>query len=180
MDILRILLISFAVAADAFAVSLTIGIKNQKANKNIPWLVGLSFGFFQGLMAFLGYNAIKLFGEFVTRFGPIIVFSLLSILGLRMIFGGLDKEKKDCKALSVKYILILAIATSLDALAVGVSFGFMTINVNFAIALIVIITFLLSILAVKLGCFIGVHFGKLAEISGGVILLFIAITSLIR
>ncbi|ARC84291.1 hypothetical protein U732_831 [Clostridium argentinense CDC 2741] len=182
MSIISIFLTSLALAMDAFAVSLTIGMKERGHKIKTAIRVGAYFGIFQGLMPLIGWLLGVNFSDYIIKFDHWIAFTLLSIIGGRMIYeaikgNGEDGLKYD---LTVKVMLLLAIATSIDALAIGVSFAFLSVNIVLAVALISIITFATCFLGVITGKSLGNVLESKAEILGGIILIFIGIKILIE
>ena len=180
MGILEILLISIGLAMDAFAVSICKGlsIKDLKA-KNII-IVGLYFGIFQAGMPLIGFLLGKGFESFVTQIDHWIAFGLLSIIGVNMILETLKKEENINSDIGFKTMILLAIATSIDALAVGITFAFLEANIIGAIFTIGIVTFVISALGVMIGSKFGDKFEKKAQILGGIILIGMGIHILIE
>ncbi|WP_291579891.1 manganese efflux pump MntP family protein [Clostridium sp. UBA6640] len=182
MSIISIFLTSLALAMDAFAVSLTIGMKEKGHRIKNAIRVGAYFGIFQGLMPLIGWLLGVNFSDYIIKFDHWIAFILLSIIGSRMIYEAIkgndeDKLKYD---LTAKIMLLLAIATSIDALAIGVSFAFLSVNIVLAVALISIITFATCFFGVIAGKSLGNVLESKAEILGGIILIFIGIKILIE
>ncbi|MCI8620448.1 MAG: manganese efflux pump [Clostridia bacterium] len=180
MGILEILLISIGLAMDAFAVSICKGlsIKDLKA-KNII-IIGLYFGIFQAGMPLIGFLLGKGFESFVTQIDHWIAFGLLSIIGVNMILETLKKEENINSDIGFKTMILLAIATSIDALAVGITFAFLEANIIGAIFTIGIVTFVISALGVMIGSKFGDKFEKKAQILGGIILIGMGIHILIE
>lgn len=180
MDFLTVLLLGVALAMDAFAVSICKGLAMGKAGWRSAAVVGAWFGFFQFLMPTLGYYLGRSFYDFISEYDHWIAFFLLAAIGTNMVreavAGGEDDTNAD---ISVKAMLPLAIATSIDALAVGISMAMEGGNILFDAVCIGIITFLISAFGVKAGSIIGSHFGKKAEIVGGLILIFIGLRILL-
>lgn len=182
MDMMTILLIAFGLAMDAFAVSITNGItiKHQRINNALK--IGLFFGSFQALMPLIGWVAgIRLRG-FISGFDHWVAFGLLSLIGGKMIYESMKIGSNDneIKSLNVFVLLILSIATSTDALAVGLSFAFLKISIATPIIVIGIVTFMLSFLGVLVGNKLGHFFEKKMEFLGGLILIGIGIKILIE
>ena len=176
MGISEIILLAVSLSMDAFAVALCKGLALKKINLKSCLTVGIWFGSFQGLMPLLGYLLGSTFAEKITAIDHWIAFVLLAIIGANMIKEALGKEEEcvDC-ALNPKAMLGMAIATSIDALAVGVSFAFTDFNpswfVYLAFGLIAVITCILSSIGVKLGNIFGTKFKSKAEFAGGVVLI---------
>ena len=144
-------------------------------------IVGLWFGGFQALMPLIGYLLGAQFESKITAFDHWIAFILLGLIGGNMIREGVsgDEEKTD-DSVSIKSMLPLAIATSIDALAVGVTFAFLRVNIAYAVSFIGVITFLLSTVGVKVGNVFGARYKSKAEIAGGVILILMGLKILIE
>lgn len=153
---------------DAFAVAVSKGLSMKKSYKN-SLIIGLYFGFFQGLMPLIGYFLGFSFEDIVTRIDHYIAFTLLTIIGLSMILEK-DDEKMDNK-IDVKTMLFLSVATSIDALAVGVTFAFLDVNIISAVLTIAIITFFISFFGVLIGNKFGNFLKNKAQIFGGIILI---------
>ncbi len=172
MSIWELLLTAIGLSMDAFAVSICKGLSVGKANKSQMALTGAWFGGFQGLMPLIGYFIGKAFSSFVESFDHWIAFALLVLIGLNMIKEAFSEEEgcADC-SFAFKVMLVMAIATSIDALAVGINYGVLDgVNIWAAVAFISSITFVLSALGVKFGAFFGAKYKKGAEILGGSVL----------
>ena len=190
MTIVELLLIAFALSMDAFAVSICKGLSTSKLKKQHYLITGLYFGTFQALMPFLGFLAGYKFQDVISRFDYIIACVLLSIIGINMIKEAFEDDECECcqSEFSFKSMFPLAIATSIDALAVGVTFAakkcsftaLLANNIIFDIIVIGITTFLISVFGVKIGNVFGSRYKKSAEICGGVILILIGLKSLIE
>ncbi len=175
MGIISILLIAIGLAMDATAVSLTIGINSNENNKlSMALKSGLTFGSFQGLMPLIGWLLGIKFTSYIEKVDHWIAFALLVFIGGKMFVEGVrnNQDEEESKDYSAKRFVLLAIATSIDALAIGVSFAFLNVNILSAVSIIGITTFILSIIAVYLGQILGSIFKSKAEILGGVILIF--------
>lgn len=153
---------------DAFAVAISKGLSMKKSYKN-SLVIGLYFGFFQGLMPLIGYFLGFSFESIVTKIDHYIAFTLLTIIGLSMILEK-NEEEMDNK-IDVKTMLLLSIATSIDALAVGVTFAFLDVNIISSVLTIGIITFFISFLGVLIGNKFGNKLKNKAQIFGGIILI---------
>lgn len=181
MSFLEILLISIGLAMDAFAVSVCKGLAMTKMNWKKAIIIGLYFGIFQAIMPIIGYYLGESFQGLVTSIDHWIIFGLLAFIGGNMIKEALDKEKQEVNDnINIKTMTILAIATSIDALAVGITLAFLEINLTLAVSLIGIITFTLSVIGVKIGNKFGAKYEKKAEFMGGVILILIGVKILIE
>lgn len=175
MDLISILLIAVGLAMDAFAVSITCGVAVDKIKFSYGLLIASSFGFFQAAMPLLGWISGRAFFELIEPIDHWVAFTLLILIGLRMIFNSFKKEKSEkILKLSGITLLLLSIATSIDALAVGLSFSFININIIIPAGIIGIITFFLSMTGLFIGKHVGNQFGKKAELLGAAILIFIA------
>jgi len=183
MSLISILLIGLGLAMDAFAVSLTVGMNTSKKEKlNMALKASIFFGGFQGLMPLIGWSIGINFAEYIEKIDHWVAFILLVLIGGKMIFESIkdeDKSEKADKGYSNKRFLILAIATSIDALAVGVSFAFLNVDIVNAISIIAIITFITCIIGVYVGEALCKILGSKAEIIGGAILIIIGIKILI-
>lgn len=187
MSILDIIVIALGVSADAFAVSMCKGVEMKKFIAKYALLIALFFGGFQMLMPLIGWAAGSLFQKYITSFDHWIAFGLLLILGGKMVYDGIfDKEKKGKEQedkplkLGLLSLLLMAIATSIDALAVGVTFAFLTVNIWVAISIIGATTFVFSLIGVGIGVKVGDKFKNKAEILGGVILILLGVKILLE
>lgn len=181
LGIIELVVLSIGLAMDAFAVSICKGLSMKKMNWKNAVIVGLYFGIFQALMPLLGYILGMNFQNKIASIDHWVAFILLGIIGINMIKESLSKEN-DISNDSVKFkdMIILAIATSIDALAVGITFAFLNVNVVVAIFLIGIITFFISTFGVKVGNVFGNKYEKKAEFVGGMILIFLGIKILLE
>ena len=183
MNFLSILMIGIGLSMDAFAVSLTMGLNTSKENKlKIALKSGLFFGAFQGLMPLTGWLLGIKFTEYIQKIDHWIAFGLLSFIGVKMIIESIkgdEEEEKECD-FSNKKFLVLAIATSIDALAVGVSFAFLNVNIVFAAIVIACTTFVFSFAAVYLGRVFGEVLKSKSEVIGGIILVIMGVKILIE
>ena len=181
MGIIEIIAISVGLAMDAFAVSICKGLSMKKMNYKNAIIIALYFGIFQALMPVIGYFLGIGFEHIITRIDHWIAFILLAVIGLNMIresFKKDDDERND--NIDFKTMIILAIATSIDALAVGITFAFLKVDLTLSISLIGIITFVISLIGVKIGNVFGDKYEKKAEIFGGVILILLGIKILLE
>lgn len=180
MDFITILFIGVGLAMDACAVSLAKGMNLDKDKvKKYAFILALAFGLFQALMPAIGYFAGSHFADYIQSIDHWIAFILLSLIGINMIKEEKEDEVK-IHSISFKDILLLAIATSIDALAVGVSFAFLKVNLFIATTTIGITTFVLSFICVLFGKTLGNLFEKYAEYMGGSILILLGIKILIE
>ena len=181
MGILEISLLGIGLAMDAFAVSICKGLSMKKMNWKNAIIIALYFGIFQALMPMIGYFFGTTFESFVTAFDHWIAFILLALIGGNMIKESFDNEdeKKNDKV-DFKTMIVLALATSIDALAVGITFAFFDVNLLLAVAIIGIITFIISIFGVKIGNKFGDKYQNKAELIGGIILVILGIKILLE
>ena len=172
MDYISIILIAIALSMDAFAVSVSRGIVIDKCKIKHAFTLAILFGAFQALMPVVGWFLGHIFKEYVSSYDHWIAFILLLLVGARMIYEAVKpNEENNIKCdISFQILLMLAVATSIDALAVGVTFSFLNISIVIPIIIIGIITFINSFVGVIVGSSIGKIFGKKVEILGGVIL----------
>ena len=184
MGLGELVLLAVGLSMDAFAVSVCKGLAMKHATLNSELTCGIWFGGFQGLMPLIGYFLGTLFAEAIQTFDHWIAFGLLALIGVNMIreaFG--DEECDTCgdADLSAKTMFIMAVATSIDALAVGVSLAMAgDVNIFAAVALIALVTFLLSAAGVRIGNIFGSRFEKKAQIAGGVILVLLGVKILLE
>ena len=176
MNLFELFVLAIGISMDAFAVALCTGLTMKKSTVIKALIVGLYFGVFQAGMPLIGYLLAIQFADRVTAFSPWIAFALLSFLGAKMLISSFKKEKccvneEAETSLSPKKMLPLAIATSIDALAVGVSLAFLYVRIVPAISLIGITTLVLSMIGVKIGHMFGTKFKSKAEMAGGIILI---------
>ena len=182
MGLAEIFFMSVGLGMDAFAVAICKGLSMIKMKWKNAIVIALYFGIFQALMPFLGYRLGINFSSAITKVDNYIAFFLISAIGVNMLieaFKNKDEEEID-DDITPKTMIILAIATSLDALAVGVTFAFLKISILEPIISIGLITFLLSLAGVKIGNIFGKKYKKHSQIAGGVILILIAIKILIQ
>ena len=177
MSIWELFILAVGLSMDAFAVSICKGLAAQKAGIKEMCIAGAWFGGFQGLMPFLGWLLGSQFRSYIERFDHWIAFVLLVLIGLNMIREAIfSKDEKVDDSFGFKTMLLMAIATSIDALAVGISFGLLLdtwLKIILASTFICVITFGFSAAGVKIGATAGAKFEKKAEIIGGVILILI-------
>ena len=181
MSLWDIVVISVGVAMDAFAVSICKGLAMHKMDWRKAIIVGLYFGLFQAGMPVIGYFLGATFETLVTNIDHWLAFGLLSFIGGNMIREALsDDEGNVNDQVDFLTMLPLAIATSIDALSIGVTFAFLKVNLWLAITFIGVITFAFSVCGVKIGNRFGNRYQKKAEITGGVILIFLGIKILLE
>ena len=185
MTFIEILLIGVGLSMDAFAVALSKGLSMRKLNMKAGILIAVFFGFFQAFMPFVGWLVCRNFEKYITRVDHWIVFVLLGFIGIKMIVDAIkefkkeEKEEKDGQ-IRIGELFLLAIATSIDALAVGISFAFLNINIWSSITIIGITTLILSFIGVLIGCKFGARFQTKAQIAGGIILILVGVKILLE
>lgn len=181
MGIIELILLSIGLGMDAFAVSICKGISMKKMDWKKACIIGLYFGGFQAIMPIIGYFLGSTFECFITSFDHWVAFILLAVIGGNMIKETFSKENENINGdVGFKTMIILAIATSIDALAVGITFAFFNVNLLLAITLIGIITFALSVIGTKIGNRFGDKYENNAEFLGGVILILLGIKILLE
>ena len=185
MNFIALIFTAFALSMDAFAVSITKGMTIKNLKKSTALKMALAFGVFQGAMPLLGWALGISFESYIKSIDHWIAFILLGFIGFNMIKGFFDDRKEenaselefsattDVDDLSNKEIIMLAVATSIDALAVGISFAFLNVSIIPAASIICIITFLVCVVGVFVGNKVGDIFNGYAELVGGVILILI-------
>jgi putative Mn2+ efflux pump MntP len=178
MSILEIILIAFGLSMDAFAVSVTLGLSMKKPKPLEVMIPGAYFGFFQAIMPVAGYFAGYYFAGMVEKFEHWIAFALLALIGAKMIkdsFSGGGEERPAGNVFNPAKMLMLAVATSIDALAVGVTFAFYRVNILTAAMVTGLITFFVSMCGVKIGNIFGSRFRSKAEFVGGAVLVLLGV-----
>lgn len=180
MSNLELFILAIGLSMDAFAVSICKGLAMEKASIKKSAIVGLWFGTFQAMMPLIGYFLGIQFAGYVTKLAPWIAFALLSLIGGNMIKEacekGKEEEEKQNSSLAAGTMFLLAIATSIDALAVGVTFAMLKLqNVPLAVSFIGITTFCISVAGVKIGNIFGSRYKKRAELAGGAILILLGL-----
>lgn len=181
MNLFDLIVTGIALSMDAFAVSIGKGLSVQKVQGKHSLICGAWFGGFQALMPLIGFLLASSFAEYIKQYDHWIAFALLVLIGANMIreVFSAEEEKVDA-SFSVKTMLLLAIATSIDALATGVSFAVTETNIWLAISIIGLTTFLFSAAGVKVGSIFGRKYQSKAEFIGGVILILIGIKILVE
>jgi len=172
MGLLEIIFIAIGLSMDAFAVAVTLGMSVQKARLKEIVIPGLYFGVFQALMPLIGFLAGTYFANKIQEVEHWVAFVLLSLIGGKMIKDSFSKEEKKAEDNPFNFVkmLLLAIATSIDALAVGVTFAFFKINIVMSIVIIGGITFVIASCGVVVGNIFGTRFKSKAEFVGGLVL----------
>lgn len=181
MTLLNLFLIAVGLSMDAFAVSVCKGLAMEKAPLKKAALAGIWFGSFQALMPLIGYLLGSRFEKYITRIDHWIAFILLALIGGNMIKEAFSKnEEETSSTMYFKEMFLLAVATSIDALAVGITFAFLRVNILPAVGLIGITTFTLSIVGVKVGNLFGSRYKSRAELAGGVLLILMGLKILLE
>lgn len=190
MDLLTLLLLAVGLSMDAFAVSICKGLAMKKLSAKHMIIVGTWFGGFQALMPMIGYLLGIQFSRFIESVAPWIAFILLALIGANMIRESFSKEdEEETDALGFKVMLLMAIATSIDALAVGITFACVPVaiinasnmlNTVVAVIIIGVTTFSLSMVGVKIGNIFGAKYKNKAEFIGGIILILLGIKIIVE
>ena len=188
MSITDYLLIGVALSMDAFSVSICKGLCMKKLLVSQAIIIGLYFGIAQGVMPIIGYFLGVSFEDAIKAFDHWIAFVLLSIIGGKMLIDVIRGDDDECEScavdgkadVSLKIMLPMAVATSIDALAVGVSYAFLGANIWIAALLIALVTFIFCFAGVGVGCFFGSRWRKPAQIVGGLMLVGIGVKILIE
>ena len=181
MNFIEIFLIGISLAVDAFAVSICKGLSMKKYEVKKGLIIGIYFGIFQGIMPIIGYLLGTTFENLITSIDHWIAFVLLLTIGANMIREALssDEETNNDKV-DIKTMIPLAVATSIDALAIGITFAFFKVNILTATIIITITTFILSIIGTKIGNKFGIKYKNKAEFIGGLILILMGIKILLE
>lgn len=181
MSFVELLLIAISLSMDAFAVSVGKGLGMKKIKIKDAVIIGIWFGGFQGLMPVVGYLLGVQFQDKITAIDHWIAFVLLALIGANMIREALSQEEEQSDAsIGMKSMFILAVATSIDALAVGITFAFLQVSIVPAVVTIGITTFILSLIGVKVGNLFGIRYKAKAEIAGGTILILLGLKILLE
>ncbi len=183
MNLIELLLIAVGLSMDAFSVSICKGLNTKRFSWRMALTCGVWFGFFQALMPTVGYFLGAQFQEMIEAYDHWIAFGLLLLIGANMIreaVWGKKEEGEDNDSLDFKTMFLLAIATSIDALAVGVSFACIQVKLWSSVLIIGFTTFLFSVLGVKIGYMFGSKYEKLAGVFGGIILILIGLKILLE
>ena len=180
MNFIELIFLAIALAMDAFSVSLTKGFTQKNLKNREILLYGLFFGGFQSLMPLFGYICGSSISSFVSMIAPWIAFILLVGIGCNMIRESLGSDDEDSSdEFSFKELILLSIATSIDAFAVGITFAILKVDLWFSISVIGIVAFLFGICGVFIGRKIGDYFGDKLQIFGGVILIILGLKILL-
>lgn len=180
MDLLSVLLIAVGLVMDAFAVAICKGLAMKRPGIRQILIVGIWFGVFQALMPVIGYYLGSSFYSYIEDYDHWIAFILLALIGVNMIREAISDEEEGVDASTgFRTMLVLAVATSIDALAVGISLAMTGDDIMTSAVVIGVVTFLISASGVKIGSLFGDRFGKKAELVGGVILILIGLRVLL-
>lgn len=182
---IELFLMGIGLAMDAFAVSICKGLAMRRVNKKQAVVIGLFFGGFQALMPFIGWVLGSQFESYITSIDHWIAFILLGFIGGKMIVEAVKPEEENVEIdqmdppLDLKEMFVLAVATSIDALAVGITFAFLDYPIVEAISIIGIVTFFISVGGVYVGNFFGNKYKNKAELAGGLILVLLGLRILL-
>ena len=183
MGLIELILLSVGLAMDAFAVSIGNGLSMKKSSPKAALAIAFSFGLFQALMPTAGYFLGSAFESVISEFDHYIALIFLGFIGGKMIFDALREKgesEEDDGCLNLKELFVLAVATSIDALAVGVTFAFIGTDIAPAVGIIGVTTFLLSLAGVFIGHRFGLRFKSKAELAGGAVLVLIGLKILLE
>lgn len=175
MGMMELFVLAVGLSMDAFAVSVCKGLSLGKIEMKHMCIAGAWFGGFQALMPLLGYFLGSIFADMITRYAHFIAFILLAVIGGNMVKEALGEEEHMDADMDSKNMFLLAVATSIDALAVGVTFAFLQVDIGAAVSFIGVTTFVFSAVGVKIGSIFGAKYRSRAELAGGVILIAIGI-----
>lgn len=183
MGLAELFIIAVGLSMDAFAVSICKGLSLGKIKLKHMCIAGLWFGGFQGLMPAIGYFLGSIFADMVTKYAHWVAFILLVVIGGNMVKESFDKDEQECcgdSAMDAKTMFVMAIATSIDAMAVGVSFAFLQVQIVPAVTFIGVVTFICSGLGVKIGSIFGSKYKSKAELAGGIVLILMGTKTLLE
>lgn len=183
MGFMELFLIALGLSMDAFAVAVCKGLTMQRMNWKRASVIALFFGGFQALMPLIGWLLGRQFEQYITAVDHWIAFGLLVIIGGRMIWGAIrdGAEEAACEdGLNLRELLVLAVATSIDALAVGITLAFLQVQILPSVSMIGVTTFALSLAGVAIGQRFGNWLSKKAQITGGIVLIVIGLKILLE
>lgn len=180
MNATWLLILSVVLCFDTFAISISIGINDRKVYFFQAFRIAFVFAAFQGVLPFLGWLGGKLMEKYISSIDHWIAFVLLFVIGVKMIYDAFQKRKKNIDVHNLKLILALALATSIDAFAVGVSLGITNVNIWIAIFVIALMTGLTAMLGMLVGKKLAALLGTKFEIIGGLILIGLGIKILLE
>jgi len=181
MDPISIILLGIGLAMDAFAVSICKGLAMRTPSIRSMVIIGIWFGGFQALMPIIGYFLGESFYDYIADFDHWVAFGLLVLIGLNMIREAMSGEEEDIDDdIGIRIMFLLAVATSIDAMAVGISMAMDGANIWVDASVIGVVTFLISVIGVKLGSVVGDRYSNKAKLAGGVILILIGVKILLE
>lgn len=180
MSLIELFILAVGLSMDAFAVSICKGLSLRKIKTKHMCIAGLWFGGFQALMPLIGYFLGSFFSEMIEQYDHWVAFILLAIIGGNMIKESFGKDENVDSAMDFKSMLLLAIATSIDALAVGVTFAFLQVQIVPAVSFIGVVTFIFSAVGIKIGSLFGTKYRSKAELFGGIVLVLIGLKILLE
>lgn len=180
MGTIELFILAVGLSMDAFAVSICKGLSLRKITGKHMCIAGIWFGGFQALMPVIGYLCGSYFAGLITKYDHWVAFVLLLLIGGNMVRESFGDEENVDAAMDVKTMFLLAVATSIDALAVGVTFAFLTVSIVPAVSFIGVVTFIFSAVGVKIGSRFGVKYKSKAELCGGIILILIGLKILLE
>lgn len=170
MSLIELFVIAVGLSMDACAVSICKGLSMKKMSWKNAVIAGVYFGGFQGLMPAIGYLLGVNFADIIEKYDHWVAFVLLAIIGGNMIKEAFGEEEEMDSKFDVKTMIPLAIATSIDALAIGVSFAFLKVSIIYSVFFIGVTTFVISFFGIRIGNIFGTRYKSKAEIAGGIIL----------
>ena len=179
MGVIELFMVAVGLSMDAFAISICKGLTLRKMEWDKSLITGIYFGFFQAMMPLIGYVLGIQFSQSITNFDHLIDFILFSYIGINMIKESKEDETQN-QSFGFKTMIPLAIASSIDALAVGITFAFLNVNIINAVIFIGITTFIFSFFGVKIGNVFGSKYKSKAELCGGIILILMGVKILIE
>ncbi len=171
MSLIELFLIGISLSMDAFAVSICKGLSIGEVKPKHLLLAGVWFGGFQALMPLIGYFLGSTFEQYVTSYDHWVAFILLGVIGGSMIKESREKDSEQNSSFAFTTMLVLAVATSIDALAVGITFAFLGVNIVAAVSIIGVTTFIFSAIGIKVGSVFGIKYKSKAELFGGIVLI---------
>lgn len=180
MGLLELFVIAVGLSMDACAVSICKGLSLGKIKLKHMVIAGLWFGGFQGLMPAIGYFVGSIFADKITAIDHWIAFVLLAFIGGSMIKESFEKEEELDSCMDPKCMFILAVATSIDALAMGVTFAFLKVSIVWSVLFIGVVTFVLSAIGIKIGSIFGAKYKSKAELAGGIVLILMGLKILLE
>jgi putative Mn2+ efflux pump MntP len=180
MSLMELFILAVGLSMDAFAVSVCKGLSLGRIKVKHMCIAGAWFGGFQALMPLIGYFLGSFFAESIETYDHWVAFVLLLFIGASMIKEAFGEEEEMDNSMTVKSMFLLAIATSIDALAVGVTFAFLDVAIVPAVTFIGVVTFVCSAAGVKIGSIFGTKYKSKAELCGGIILILIGVKILLE